>query len=92
MGWKLYHARLAIIAPNPKYNQPYLDKNGSMLVFNGEILNFKTLAAKYNIQENDSDTHVLSLLLNKKGFDLNELEGFFAFVRINSDGQLTLRS
>ena len=60
-----------------------------MLVFNGEILNFKTLAAKYNIQENDSDTHVLSLLLNKKGFDLNELEGFFAFVRVNSDGQLT---
>ena len=88
-GWKLYHARLAIIAPNPKYNQPYLDKNGSMLVFNGEILNFKALAAKYNILEDDSDTHVLSLLLNKKGFDLNELEGFFAFVRVNSDGQLT---
>tara|TARA_B100000575_G_scaffold9322_1_gene6890 strand:- start:15293 stop:16834 length:1542 start_codon:yes stop_codon:yes gene_type:complete len=88
-GWKLYHARLAIIAPNPKYNQPYLDKNGSMLVFNGEILNFKALAKKYNILENDSDTHVLSLLLNINDFDLNELEGFFAFVRIDSDGNLT---
>ena len=28
--------QLAIML-NPKYNQPYLDKNGSMLVFNGEI-------------------------------------------------------
>ncbi len=88
-GWKLYHARLAIIAPNPKYNQPYLDKNGSILVFNGEILNFKALAKKYNILETDSDTHVLSLLLSIKGFDLNELEGFFAFVRVDSDGNLT---
>ncbi len=88
-GWKLYHARLAIIAPNPKYNQPYLDKNGSMLVFNGEILNFKELARKYNILEKDSDTHVLSLLLNIKDFDLNELEGFFAFVRVDAQGNLT---
>ncbi len=88
-GWRLYHARLAIIAPKIEYNQPYLDKHGSMLLFNGEILNFKSLAYKYGIEKKDSDTHVLSMLLNFDNFDLNELEGFFAFVRIDSSGNLT---
>ena len=88
-GWKLYHARLAIIAPNESYNQPYLTKNGAIIVFNGEILNFKELAIKYNIKNKDSDTHVLSCLLESSSFDLNELEGFFSFVRIDNQGNLT---
>lgn len=88
-GWKLYHARLAIIAPNDLYNQPYLAEDGAIIVFNGEILNFKELANKYDIQNKDSDTHVLSNLLMIDSFNLNELEGFFAFVRIDAKGQLT---
>ncbi len=87
--WKIYHARLAIIAPDERYNQPYFDNDGSVVLFNGEILNYKQLAKKYHIQNDDSDTHVLSQLLKIKAFNLNDLEGFFAFVRIDSNGELT---
>jgi asparagine synthase (glutamine-hydrolysing) len=87
-GWNLYHARLAIIAPNDKYNQPYITSDGGILVFNGEILNYKELAKKNNIINKDSDTHVLSELLQIKGFNLNQLEGFFAFVLIDKNGTL----
>lgn len=89
-GWKLYHARLAIIAPNKTYNQPYFnDHDDSVLLFNGEILNFRELAVKYKISNMDSDTHVLSELLKSKVFNLNELEGFYAFLRIDRSGNLT---
>jgi asparagine synthase (glutamine-hydrolysing) len=88
-GWKLYHARLAIIAPNSKYNQPYFTSDGSVILFNGEILNFRTLAKKYGIHNQDSDTHVLSKLLKNKSFKIDELEGFYAFLRIDSAGKLT---
>lgn len=87
-GWKLYHARLAIIAPNEKYNQPYINQSGSILVFNGEILNYKELAKKYNIHDDSSDTHVLSELLEIDLFNISELEGFFSFVLIDKFGNL----
>jgi asparagine synthase (glutamine-hydrolysing) len=87
-GWKLYHARLAIIAPDDKFNQPYMNESGSILVFNGEILNYKELSRKYSIQDNSSDTHVLSELLEIDSFKISELEGFFAFVLIDRFGKL----
>lgn len=89
LGWKLFHSRLAIIAPDNSFNQPYLSSDGSMIVFNGEILNYKALASKYNIKNAKSDTDVLSKILAIKDFDLNEIDGFFAFVRIDRNGILT---
>lgn len=88
-GWRIYHARLAIIAPDERYNQPYFNDDGSVILFNGEILNYRDLSYKYNIDINNSDTHVLSELLKNKLFDMNELEGFYAFIRIDKDGLLT---
>ena len=87
--WKLYHSRLSIIAPTDQFSQPHTSSNGSMLVFNGEILNFQELLAKYNLPDSASDTVALNELLQLDDFDLNEIEGFFAFVRIDKEGQLT---
>ena len=87
--WKLYHSRLSIIAPREEFSQPFFSVDGNVLVFNGEILNFRELLDKYKLKATDSDTEALNELLSVDGFDLNELEGFYAFVRINSNGALT---
>ena len=87
-NWKLYHSRLSIIAPNKKYNQPYLCDDGSMLLYNGEIFNFKELAKKLNYKKIISDTELLSKLIIKKNFDPNILDGFFSIIRISKDGKL----
>tara|TARA_E500000178_G_C16632213_1_gene578179 strand:+ start:44 stop:307 length:264 start_codon:yes stop_codon:yes gene_type:complete len=44
-GWTLYHSRLAIIGLDKDFNQPYFDRFGGVLLFNGEILNFKSIGA-----------------------------------------------
>ncbi len=87
--WKLFHARLAIIAPSSVYNQPFFSESGSVLIFNGEILNFKELALLYGISPSNSDTYVLASLLDIPCFNLSELDGFFSFVRIDHNGNLT---
>lgn len=87
-GWNLYHARLSIIAPDERFAQPYITPSGSVLVFNGEILNFADLAEKYQIPSLGSDTQVLSALLDLPYFDLNELEGFFALAFIDACGRM----
>lgn len=88
-NWKIYHARLAIIGLTNKYNQPFLNKNdGSILLFNGEILNFKELALKKLKKKEHSDTKTLSHLLELKNFKFEWLDGFFSFIRISKDGKL----
>lgn len=87
-GWSVYHARLSIIATNDHANQPIITESG-LLVFNGEIFNYRELAIKYSICDLQSDTLVLSRLLELENFDLSELEGFFAFVKIDQNGQMT---
>lgn len=79
------HNRLAIIDPDPRSNQPFCDKTGRyMLVFNGEIYNFRELkeelaATGYQFETN-SDTEVLLFLLIEKGKKaLQDLRGCFAF-------------
>ncbi|BBY80083.1 asparagine synthetase B [Mycolicibacterium pulveris] len=88
-GWLLYHARLSIIAPTPEFSQPYITKSGGALLFNGEILNFATLAKQYGLTNSGSDTDILANLLELPGFDLNALEGFFAFIYLDSNGKMT---
>ena len=87
-GWRAYHSRLSIIDISAGTNQPMLDERGGMLVFNGEILNFKELGLKYFDEEFSSDTHLLSQLLAFEKLDISELDGFFAFVYINAVGEL----
>jgi len=87
-AWKAYHSRLSIIDLNAGTNQPMIDDTGGMLVFNGEILNFKSLGWKYYEREYFSDTKLLSDLIKDKILDANELDGFFSFVYIDSNGVL----
>lgn len=88
-GWKVFHARLTIIGLSDDFSQPFFCESGSLVVFNGEILNFKSLARKYRLRDVGSDTEVLARLLDLEDFDLNELEGFFSFVRIDAAGMMT---
>lgn len=87
-GWKAYHSRLSIIDLSVGNNQPKIDSEGGMLVFNGEILNYKDLGLKYFDREFHSDTDVLSKLLLNNKLKLNELDGFYSFVYINKAGEL----
>ena len=61
--------------------QPMVYNNRYVLVFNGEIYNFKELANKFNFNlKSKSDTEVLLNLLIKKGKDTPKyLEGMFSF-------------
>ena len=88
-NWLIYHSRLSIIGLSNKYNQPYVCEDKSVLLFNGEIFNYKELALKkLKLKKSKSDTDILSKLIVKKNFDYNWLDGFFAFIRISKDGKL----
>lgn len=87
-GWKAYHSRLSIIELGSGSNQPVIDARGGILVFNGEILNYKELGQKYFEKEYTSDTTLLSDLIISGHLIENELDGFFAFVYVSADGKL----
>ncbi|MFA0479619.1 asparagine synthetase B [Vibrio splendidus] len=88
-GWKAYHSRLSIIDLQAGTNQPMIDENGGMLIFNGEILNYKELGYKYFDADFKGDTELLSTLLSTDQLDLSELDGFYSFVYIDHNGSLT---
>jgi asparagine synthase (glutamine-hydrolysing) len=88
-NWKAYHSRLSIIDPNSGTNQPVINNDGSILVFNGEILNYKELGEKYFSKEYSSDTFLLNDLIINKCLQLNELDGFFAFSFVDINGELS---
>jgi asparagine synthase (glutamine-hydrolysing) len=80
---KFFHQRLSIIDISDAANQPF-EKDGLVIVFNGEIYNYKRL--RKELANNGvsftttSDTEVLLELYRAKGADcLNDLEGMFAF-------------
>jgi asparagine synthase (glutamine-hydrolysing) len=81
----LGHARLAIIDLSPEANQPMLSADGQVaLVFNGEIYNFRDLAAELRDAgvelRTRSDTEVLLELYRQRGVAFVEkLRGMFAF-------------
>jgi len=83
-GIGLAHRRLAIIDPTASAAQPMASAGGRyQVVFNGEIYNFKELAAElamygYNFNAN-SDTAVIAPLYDRYGVDfLARLNGIFA--------------
>lgn len=74
------HTRLAIIGLGAAGAQPYGDEQRGLLTFNGEIYNYKELAAVLAIPA-DSDTHVLYEILARGRNDLlDRLRGMYAFV------------
>lgn len=87
----LGHARLSIIDVSEASNQPFVDESGRyVLVFNGEIFNFKELREEL-IKRGESfktsgDTEVLQRLLILEGAEaINKLNGFFAFCFYDRD-------
>lgn len=86
--WKAYHSRLAIINPKAGSNQPVINKDKSILVFNREILNYKELGKKYFDKDYQSDTYLLNDLIINNKIVIDELDGFFSFVYIDKLGKL----
>ena len=74
------HCRLEIIGLGDVGKQPYSDNfERDLLVFNGEIYNYKELGRKFNLTSN-SDTQVLYGMLSKGLLEeLSLIRGMFAF-------------
>ena len=75
--------RLSILDLSSYANQPIISENKKfVMMFNGEIYNFKSLNKKYlnNIYKNTSDTKILIELFSKIGIEntLDQIEGMFA--------------
>jgi asparagine synthase (glutamine-hydrolysing) len=89
----LVHTRLAIIDPNKKSDQPMTDKNGNVIIFNGEIYNFKEIRSELKelgeVFDTASDTEVLLKMYSCFGLDvlLKRVRGMFAFVIWDNDLQ-----
>lgn len=79
----LGHNRLSILDLDRRSNQPYYsDDRKKIIIFNGEIYNFRELAKEYNIDmKTTSDTELLIELYIKIGKKcLTKLNGIFAFI------------
>ena len=77
----LIHTRLSILDLSSNGNQPMIDKQtGTVLIFNGEIYNFKELQNKINNKVTAfNDTRVILNLFLKYGLDsFKMLRGMFA--------------
>ncbi|MDZ7755206.1 asparagine synthase (glutamine-hydrolyzing) [Rhodohalobacter sp.] len=79
---EMVHHRLSILDLDERSHQPFIGNsdNSPVLIYNGEIYNYRDLALKYSLKLNtSSDTEVLYQLLQDQSFDLKELNGIFAF-------------
>src|SRR5207253_2663395 len=91
-GVELGHVRLAIIDPSPAGAQPMASDDGRVvLVFNGEIYNFRELRTELEARgiafHGHSDTEVLLRLYLADGLAmLPRLNGIFAFAVYDSRG------
>lgn len=83
--------RLSMVDPHIRSNQPMVDdETGNILVFNGEIYNYKSIRTQLEesgiVFKTYSDTEVLLKALNYYGSDvIAKLEGMFAFVFFNRE-------
>lgn len=100
LGVNLIHRRLAILELSPAGHQPMVSNTGRyVMVFNGEIYNFKSIARKLEGKLGEvswrghSDTEVLLLAFDTYGITdtLALMEGMFAIALWDrQDQQLTL--
>jgi asparagine synthase (glutamine-hydrolysing) len=78
----LGHRRLSIIDLSANGHQPMTGPDGAVIVFNGEIYNFRELRGELDGPplRSDSDTEVLLRLFERDGSRcLDDLNGMFAF-------------
>ncbi|MFH0822038.1 MAG: asparagine synthase (glutamine-hydrolyzing) [Pseudomonadota bacterium] len=81
----LGHRRLSILDVSERSNQPMISERGNVLVYNGEIYNFRELRRNLEARgcrfKTTGDTEVLLHALEVWGKDcLTKLEGMFAFL------------
>lgn len=85
-GVRLGHRRLAVLDLDPRAQQPMHSMCGRyVIVFNGEIYNFRTLRRELEVEGSrfatSSDTEVILALFAREGEAmLPRLQGMFAFV------------
>lgn len=85
----LGHTRLSILDLSIEGNQPMISENGNVIIYNGEIYNYKILKEELLkdgfIFKSQTDTEVLLLLYEKYGTSLlSFLNGIFAFAIYDS--------
>ena len=87
-GPLLGHTRLAIIGLTPEADQPLRSADGSLTItFNGEIYNYRQVAADLGIADPISDTQVLVEVLRRWGIEgLHRLRGMYAFLAWDERG------
>lgn len=85
---KLGHNRLSILDLNERSNQPFFSEDGRwVIIYNGEIYNYRELAKEYNIDLKTScDTELILKLSLKLGFEkvLNLFNGMFAYIILDT--------
>lgn len=83
-NFKFGHNRLSIIDLNKRSNQPFFNREKThILIYNGEVYNYRELAQKYNLLlETNSDTELIIELSLKIGYEqaLREFNGIFAYI------------
>ncbi len=96
-GVGLAHTRLSLVDLNPRSNQPFWDETGRyVLVFNGEIYNFRELRSELEERgvhfHTTSDTEVLlnALIHDEPRRLLPRLGGMFAFAFYDATEQTLL--
>ena len=78
----LGHRRLSILDLSPAGNQPFYSRDGRyVMVYNGEVYNFREIAARYQIEpRTGTDTEVILECFARIGEAVfEELNGMFAF-------------
>ena len=79
----LGHNRLSILDTKARSNQPMSSDDGRfLLIFNGEIYNYKEIIKKYNLKlrtTSDSEVVLKGYILKGKNI-LNDLDGMFSFI------------
>lgn len=83
------HARLEVIGLGAPGAQPMVSTSGSVMVYNGEIYNFRSVAQRFGLgAEVASDTQVLAHLMDLGRVEsLSDLRGMYAFVHFNPKTQ-----
>lgn len=80
-GIGLGHRRLSILDLSAASNQPFYSQDGRyVMVYNGEVYNFREIASKYSIHtRTTSDSEVIIEAFSKVGVQcLHDLNGMFA--------------
>jgi asparagine synthase (glutamine-hydrolysing) len=79
----LAHRRLSILDLSEAANQPFYSRDGRyVMIYNGEVYNFKEVAAKYNIDAfTTSDSEIIIEAFAKAGMrSIQDLNGMFSIV------------